>query len=180
MRTYRDTYLLYIGVVVALVPVMVLRDFTPDNELRYLSIADEALRQHTYFAFTNHGVPYADQPPLYLWLVMLLRWLTGAHRMWLLSLLSLLPALGVAQLMNHWCRQSGRADSTVMGAPMLLTSAFFIGAAVTLRMDMLMCLFIVLALILRWLGAGAVRQMIVSFFASCCKKTNSDHGHPTN
>ena len=45
MRTYRDTYLLYIGVVVALVPVMVLRDFTPDNELRYLSIADEALRR---------------------------------------------------------------------------------------------------------------------------------------
>ena len=43
-----------------MVPVMVLRDFTPDNELRYLSIADEALRQHTYFAFTNHGVPYAD------------------------------------------------------------------------------------------------------------------------
>ena len=60
MRTFRDTYLLYIGVVVALVPVMVLRDFTPDNELRYLSIADEALRQHAYFAFTNHGVPYAD------------------------------------------------------------------------------------------------------------------------
>ncbi len=159
MRTYRDTYLLYIGVVVALVPVMVLRDFTPDKELRYLSIADEALRQHTYFAFTNHGVPYADKPPLYLWLIILLRWLTGAHRMWLLSLLSLLPALG---------------------APMLLTSAFFIGAAVTLRMDMLMCLFIVLALILRWLGAGAVRQMIVRFFASCCKKTNPNHGYPTN
>lgn len=73
MRTFRDTYLLYIGVVVALVPVMVLRDFTPDNELRYLSIADEALRQHAYFAFTNHGVPYADKPPLYLWIVMLLR-----------------------------------------------------------------------------------------------------------
>lgn len=150
MRTFRDTYLLYIGVVVALVPVMVLRDFTPDNELRYLSIADEALRQHTYFAFTNHGVPYADKPPLYLWIVMLLRWLTGAHRMWLLSLVSLLPALGVAQLMNHWCRQSGRDDSIALGAPMLLTSAFFIGAAVTLRMDMLMCLFIVLALYTFW------------------------------
>ena len=45
MRTYRDTSPLYIGGVVALVPVMVLRDFTPDNELRYLSIADEALRR---------------------------------------------------------------------------------------------------------------------------------------
>ncbi len=150
MRTFRDTNLLYIGVVVALVPVMVLRDFTPDNELRYLSIADEALRQHAYFAFTNHGVPYADKPPLYLWIVMLLRWLTGAHRMWLLSLVSLLPALGVVQLMNRWCWQSGRDDSIALAAPMLLTSAFFMGAAVALRMDMLMCLFIVLALYTFW------------------------------
>ena len=28
---------------IALLPIIILRDFTPDNELRYLSIVDEAL-----------------------------------------------------------------------------------------------------------------------------------------
>lgn len=59
----KKIYILYLCVCIALLPVLMLRDFTPDNELRYLSIADEALRDHTFFTFTNHGVPYADKPP---------------------------------------------------------------------------------------------------------------------
>ena len=37
-------YILSAAFLLALLPVMILRDFTPSNELRYLSIADEALR----------------------------------------------------------------------------------------------------------------------------------------
>lgn len=33
------------------------------------------------FAFTNHGVPYADKPPLYLWLLMAAKTLSGSHQM---------------------------------------------------------------------------------------------------
>ena len=66
-------YRLYILVLLAFVPLMLLRDVTPNNELRYLSIADEAIRNGTLFAFTNHGVPYADKPPLYFWLLMAAR-----------------------------------------------------------------------------------------------------------
>ena len=54
----------------ALLPLMLFRDPTVSNELRYLSIADEALRDGHIFAFYNHGVPYADKPPLYFWLMM--------------------------------------------------------------------------------------------------------------
>lgn len=93
MSEKTNRYLLYTGFIVAVLPVIILRDFTPSNELRYLSIADEALRNHTFFVFTNHGVPYADKPPLYLWIIMLCRWLTGTHLMWLLSLFSVVPAL---------------------------------------------------------------------------------------
>ena len=78
-----------------MLPVMILRDFTPSNELRYLSIADEALRDGHLFAFTNQGEPYADKPPLYIWIVMLGKILFGEHHMWFLSLFSLLPALGI-------------------------------------------------------------------------------------
>ncbi|MCD8312803.1 MAG: dolichyl-phosphate-mannose--protein mannosyltransferase, partial [Bacteroidales bacterium] len=117
--------LFYAAVCVALLPVLLLRDFTPANELRYLSIADEALRNHTFFAFTNHGVPYADKPPLYLWIVMLCRRLTGEHHLWLLSLFSLLPALGIILAMDRWV---GRRN--FIAGLMLITSGYFLGAAV--------------------------------------------------
>lgn len=43
----RNAY--YIVFCLALLPLLFLRDFTPANELKYLSIADEALRNHTFF-----------------------------------------------------------------------------------------------------------------------------------
>lgn len=131
---------------VALLPVLLLRDFTPDNELRYLSIADEALRNNTFFTFTNHGVPYADKPPLYLWFVMLGKWLFGSHQMWFLSLFSLVPALVTVHVMDRWTGRSLNSEGHATARLMLLTCALFVGMAVTLRMDMLMCMFIVLAL----------------------------------
>ena len=58
----------YVLLLAFLVPVVLLRDFTPNNELKYLSIADEALRDGHLFTFYNHGEVYADKPPLYFWL----------------------------------------------------------------------------------------------------------------
>ncbi|MDE6112678.1 MAG: hypothetical protein K2G46_04610, partial [Bacteroidales bacterium] len=142
-------YLLWLA---ALLPLALLRDFTPSNELRYMSIADEALREGHWFAFYHQGVPYADKPPLYLWIVMLGRWLFGDGCMGFLSLFSILPGLGIVAVMDRWVRGgSPKADGLGLarrraGQWMLLTTAFFAGAMVVLRMDMLMSLFIVLAL----------------------------------
>jgi len=149
MKRNREIYL-YLGTFAALIPTMLLRDFTPANELRYLSIADEALRNHTLFAFTNHGVPYADKPPLYLWAVMLVKWLTGEYNMWILSLLSLIPALGIVRTMNRWTLQEMDEECRYTAGLMLVTCGMFTVLAVTLRMDMLMCLFIILSLRTFW------------------------------
>lgn len=146
MRNDRERLLLYAGFCVAVLPVVLLRDFTPSNELRYLSIADEALRNGTFFAFTNHGVPYADKPPLYLWVIMLCRWLTGGHHMWLLSLFSLVPALATVHVMDSWTSEEMDYEGQSLARLMTLTCGLFLAVSVTLRMDMLMCLFIVLAL----------------------------------
>ena len=129
-----------------LVPVLVLRDFTPNNELKYLSIADEALRDGHLFTFYNHGEVYADKPPLYFWLLMGIRLLTGEWQMWALSLLSVLPALGCAAVMNRWVRPATDERGRWGASLMLFTSAMFVGSGIVLRMDMLMCLFILLAL----------------------------------
>lgn len=146
MSKGKNIYILYICVGIALLPILLLRDFTPNNELRYLSIADEALRNHSFFAFTNHGVPYADKPPLYFWLVMLGKWLLGSHRMWFLSLFSVVPAVVTTHVMYRWTEALLEPRWRLAGAMMMLTCGLFTGMAITLRMDMLMCMFIVLSL----------------------------------
>ena len=151
MRESRERHLLYLGLCAALIPILLLRDFIPSNELRYLSIADEALRNGTFFAFTNHGMPYTDKPPLYLWIVMLCRWLTGAHRMWLLGLFSLVPAILIARIIDKWTVHDLDSEGRSIARLMLITSGIFFVTAVTIRMDMLMTLFIVLALREFWM-----------------------------
>lgn len=142
----KKEYIVCIVIFLALLPILIFRDFTPSNELRYLSIADEALREGHFFAFTNHGLPYADKPPLYLWIVMLGKSLLGSHQMWFLSLFSILPALGCALLMDKWTKGILSSDHRFIGLWMLMSCGMFLGTAVVLRMDMLMCWFILLSL----------------------------------
>ncbi len=131
---------------ICLFPVMLLRDFTPSNELRYLSIADEAIADGHIFAFYNHGLAYADKPPLYFWLVMLCRLLFGHHCCLALSMFSLLPAFGIVGIMDKWVMKGKPMMDRMALAGMTLTCVMFLGTMIVLRMDMLMCLFIVLAL----------------------------------
>ena len=137
-------------VLVLLSPFMAMRDLTPANELRYLSIADEALRDGHLFAFYNHGVPYADKPPLYLWLLMLCKRIFGAHNTYLLSLLfSFLPAAVVSVVMDRWvfgARKDAIPRERTTMALLLLSSAYWLSLSLFLRMDMLLAMFIVLAL----------------------------------
>lgn len=149
--------------IVCLLPTMIMRDFTPSNELRYLSIADEAIREGNVFAFTNHGIEYADKPPLYFWIVMLCKIIAGRHSMFLLSLFSMIPAVVTTCVMDRWTRFEDpvkRASSAFM----LMTSALFLGMSVFLRMDMLMTMFIVLALHsfhLMYTGEGDFRRQSI-------------------
>ncbi|MBM6993182.1 MAG: dolichyl-phosphate-mannose--protein mannosyltransferase [Prevotella sp.] len=144
------TSLLWLAIIIAFLPMLIFRDFTPDNEARYLSIADEALGSGHFFSFSLHGEAYADKPPFYLWLVMLSRQLVGHHSMLALSMFSLLPAFGIVKVMNGWTRHSLSSAQRDLATLLLLTTAYFAGAAMVIRMDMLMCLFVVLALRSYW------------------------------
>ena len=139
----RYRYVLY---VIALLPIFIFRDYTPNNELKYVSIVDEALRNGTWFTFYNHGEIYADKPPLYFWLMMLSRLVTGGYHMWLMGLFSLLPAIGVMVVMDRWMRLENVRHNPLISNLMLGTTGIFLGAALVLRMDMMMTFFIVLTL----------------------------------
>ena len=129
-----------------LLPAIALRDYTPDNELRYISLVNEALQNGTWFTFYDHGTVYADKPPLYFWYIALMHFLLGAHHMWAIALASLLPAIGIIALMDRWMREESVPCDTALAGSMLMITAMYIGTALVLRMDMLMALFILLAL----------------------------------
>ena len=151
----------FVLITLCLLPMMILRDFNPDNELRYLQIADEAIGNGSIFTFSYQGETYADKPPLYIWLVMLSRLILGKHSMLLLSLFSLIPAFVTIGVMDRWAGLSKPSDRVGV-AFMMMTCALFLGASVFLRMDMLMTMFIVLALHSFWkLYEGNGKQVIL-------------------
>lgn len=131
---------------VAVFPLMLLRDATVSNELRYLSIVDEALRDGHLFAFYNHGVAYADKPPLFFWLMMAGRLVFGCHSMLYLTLLSLIPAFVTVAVLDRWCAPAMKPELRTASAAALLSTFYYAGSAVVVRMDMLMTMFITLAL----------------------------------
>ena len=137
---------LFIFCTAALLPLMLLRDATVSNELRYMSIVDEALRDGHIFAFYNHGIPYADKPPLFFWLMMLGKLVFGSHCMLYLSLLSLIPAFVTVAVLDRWCAPVLPAGLRTAAAAALLSTLYFTAGSIAVRMDMMMTMFITLAL----------------------------------
>ncbi|WP_106830959.1 ArnT family glycosyltransferase [Parabacteroides pacaensis] len=140
-RNFR--YLLFL---IVLISPFIFRDYSPSNELKYISIVDEALENHTWFTFFCHGEIYADKPPLYFWLIMLTKVLFGSYQMWAIGLISILPALGILMIMDKWVSSENSYFSTSTANFLLITTGFYLGSALVLRMDMLMSFFIVLSL----------------------------------
>ncbi|HOG41865.1 MAG TPA: glycosyl transferase [Bacteroidales bacterium] len=149
-KQQREQIVRFIIYFLILLPLMLQRDITPNNELKYLSIADEALRDGHFFTMYNHGETYADKPPLYIWIVMFFKWLLGSHNTFILALFSLIPSFVTLAIFNRWC--SGELGKKYMIAAelALMTTAYFIGSAIVLRMDMLMTMFITLAMYTFW------------------------------
>lgn len=140
----RTTIVFYIITTIVLLPIILFRDYTPANELRYLSIANEAIQNGHIFVFSNHGVPYADKPPLYLWLLMATKMIFGQYYSAVISLFSLVPAFVIIETMAKWSRLEGK--QLLAFRSMMFTCGLLLVSALTIRMDVLMCMFIVLAL----------------------------------
>lgn len=180
MKTFFQTHPVLCAMLLMLVtltPLMILRDFTPANELRYLSIADEAISGGNVFTFSNQGMAYADKPPLYFWIIMLCRILFGSHCMYALSMFSFIPAMVIIAVMDRWMllvrdQVPGMRitpQTRFAMALMLGTSALFLGMTVFLRMDMLMCMFIVLSMFIfykmyRGIGNNTLHSYLLPVF----------------
>lgn len=146
MKRPIHTLFLYLIPLLVFVPIYILRDYTPNNELRYVSIVDEALNNSSVLVFYNHGEPYADKPPLYLWIMMIGRLIAGDHLLIFMGMVNLIIVFLIMWIMNHWCFREQNATTILPPMLTLLTTGLFTGAFLVMRMDILMTLFIILAL----------------------------------
>ena len=77
---------------IALLPAMIFRDFSPANELRYLSIADEAIRQGGTSSLLPTMANCMPTNRRCIWrIIMLGKMIFGKHQMWFLALFSFVP-----------------------------------------------------------------------------------------
>lgn len=168
-------------VLVAMLPTIIFRDFTPANELRYVSIASDALRDGNIFTFTNQGHFYADKPPLYLWIVMGAYALCGVDCMWLVALFSLIPGLIICVLMDRMFGNALTREKRLPAIMMTVTCVLYLSMMFTLRMDMLMTLWIVAATycmirIFRSKGNLRTNQWLIGIFVFLALFTKGPFG----
>ena len=155
MKQLFRTYWPYL---LALLPALILRDFSPVTELRYISCATETLREGNIFCLTYQGEPFPEIMPLYIWIIACLKWLFGHHYMFTISMFSFLPAIGILWVMNRWVerfdtrsfRLCDGSQSRMLASIMLITCGMQCIMAFFVSPCMLFCFFIVCSLYTFW------------------------------
>ena len=69
---------LFIPLVLILITLpLILRDFTPRDELKYIDISSTMIKTHNFFVQYFNNQMYTDKPPLYFWLIIISRYILG-------------------------------------------------------------------------------------------------------
>lgn len=156
MKRYIKEYWPYL---LALLPAMLLRDFSPASELRYVSIASELIEGHHFFCLQWQGEDFPYIMPLYVWLIALLKVILQHHYMFSITFLfSFIPSMVILGVMNRWVErydtQSFRlkdgSQSRILASIMLFTSGMQLAMGFFVSPDMLFSMWIVLSLYTFW------------------------------
>ncbi len=146
----KKEYLPYLIAAVALIPSLLLRDFSACGELHNLFLAEDALRNHRFFVFSDGYGALEAYPPLYVWLLMLGKCLFGAHHTSFAAIFSVVPMLLVVREMGRWTADELKGEWRTIARLSLLVTAGVVCSLLSLRADALMCLFIILSLKTLW------------------------------
>ena len=147
---FRKTSVRFALYLILLTPLLVLREPTPGNEEKYFSIAAESSVQNAFWCTYDNGEMYTDKPPVYFWMIRAATSVFGPDCYTVVSLFSLIPALIILIIFNQWCRKDLKGKYARAAEITLLSTAYFLGAAAVIRMDMLMTMFITLAMWWFW------------------------------
>ena len=156
LRKDKYVYLIVISALLLYIPLFLLRDFTPVNELKYINIVDHMLKSGDWIKLQFNGTLYTDKPPLYFWITALIRLVTGKYSLFSVGLIiCVLPAI-VTGLDIYWFLGENNYDKKRACTVILIlyTILYFAGSVLVIRMDILMTMFIVRALISFYNRAG--------------------------
>lgn len=74
----KNTSFLFIPLILILVTLpLIMRDFTPRDELKYIDISSTMIKTHNFFVQYFNNQMYTDKPPLYFWLIIISRYIFG-------------------------------------------------------------------------------------------------------
>ena len=149
LRKDRNIYIIILMALLLYIPLILFRDFTPTNELKYINIVDNMLKTNDWILLKFNGELYTDKPPLYFWIVGLLRMISGRYSLFLTAfLVCVIPAAITGIDMYHFLSENGlQKKNSMLSVLVLYTFVYFVGSAVIIRMDILMTMFITKALI---------------------------------
>ena len=143
------------------------RSLENHDYLRYAEVAREMIRSGDWIVPRYNGAVYLDKPPLLFWLIALPSSLYGSVTPFLARLPSALAAwIGVFVLFLWGKRMYGSARAGLISAGILFSSYQYFSQARSAKTDMLLCLFILLAFYLFYLGYETTRRKRTLFFLS--------------
>lgn len=131
--------------------VMVLIAFMrfPDvrNELKYFIVTDEMINNKNWFILTYFNDLYPDKPPLYFWILSLIKIATNSYFYPVaLIITGIIPFYLIGYIWFKMIKKYYNRETAYIFLPIFLTLPYLVGVSLVLRMDTLMGLFITLVL----------------------------------
>ena len=149
LRKDKYVYIIILTALVLYVPLALFRDFTPVNELKYINIIDHMIKSGDWIKLQFDGALYTDKPPLYFWITALIRLITGKYSLFSIAfIVCVIPAVITGIDIYRFLTENNYSRKRACLAVLILyTFLYFIGSVMVIRMDILMTMFIVKALI---------------------------------
>ena len=149
LRKDKYVWLIIAAALLLYIPLFLFRDFTPTNELKYINITDHILKSGDWIKLQFNGSLYTDKPPLYFWIIALIRLITGKYTLFSIGLVvciipAIITGLDIYRFLIENNYDKKRACTVIL---ILYTILYFAGSVLVIRMDILMTMFIVRALI---------------------------------
>lgn len=143
-HNYLSMILLYFAI---FIPIACLRFQDLRNEIKYFVVTEQLLTEKNLFVLRYLGELYPDKPPLYFWILGLSKYISGEYFPTVAIILgSLVPSFVIVILFYKLILNLKNRDMAFTGAFALALLPVFTGLSLFLRMDMLMTMFITIAL----------------------------------
>lgn len=117
------------------------------DEYKYIYLTDNLVERKNFMILKYFGQLYPDKPPLYFWLLVVLKDIFGDNFFPIALILgSLLPMIIISYKTLNFINRMETSDLGIEVYKLFITIPFVVGISLILRMDMLLTLWIVLAI----------------------------------